>query len=192
VPFDDEAHVVELVAPRKDWPAPFLTLARRLTSALGDTALAIDHVGSTAVPGLPAKDVIDVQVRVQEIDQEALDQAFRRIGFRRRPEPWNQTEIVAGEPFAKAVFAPPPGERASNVHVRIDGALNARYALLFRDFLRADTAARVAWASFKIQVAELAPELSAYGQIKGAAMAVLMQSAERWAAENHWAPLRRS
>jgi GrpB-like predicted nucleotidyltransferase (UPF0157 family) len=190
LPFADEAHIVELVATRSDWPASFQTLARRLAAAFGDTAVGIDHIGSTAVPGLPAKDVIDIQVRVRTLDEVAINRAFQSIGFRRRPEPWNQTETIGHEQFRKAVFAPPPGERAANIHVRLNGAPNARYALLFRDFLSADDTARASWAAFKTQTAELLPELSAYGRIKAAAMPILMHGAERWASERNWQPTR--
>ena len=49
------------------WPADFARLGRRLRGALGDRALRIDHIGSTAVPGLDAKDRIDVQVVVADL-----------------------------------------------------------------------------------------------------------------------------
>jgi GrpB-like predicted nucleotidyltransferase (UPF0157 family) len=50
------------------WRDDFLTLGRNLRQALGDLALRIDHIGSTAVPGLAAKDIIDIQVTVLNLD----------------------------------------------------------------------------------------------------------------------------
>ena len=59
---------------RDDWPAAFEVVARRLAAILGERALRIDHVGSTAVPGLDAKNVIDVQVTVRALtDADPLE-----------------------------------------------------------------------------------------------------------------------
>ncbi|MGH3549513.1 MAG: GrpB family protein [Pseudonocardiaceae bacterium] len=106
----------------------------------------IDHIGSTSVPGLVAKDCIDLQVRVDNLDEDLIVRVLERIGFRVRPEPWNRVEVTSGKDWPKLVFAPPVGERASNLHVR--GVTNdaARRNLLFR-FLRADDAARKTWAT---------------------------------------------
>jgi GrpB-like predicted nucleotidyltransferase (UPF0157 family) len=84
------------------------------------------------------------------------------------------------------VFAPPVDERSCNVHVREDGGGNARYALLFRDFLRADDHARRAWGAFKQRLAVSVPDLMDYGRIKAPATDVLMAAAKRWAAETGW------
>jgi dephospho-CoA kinase len=72
--------------------------------------------------------------------------------------------------------------------VRLRGAPNARFALLFRDYLRADAAAREAWGAFKRRLAQSAPDLFDYGQIKAPATQVLMIAAERWAADVGWSP----
>jgi len=190
VPFDDESSLVELVAWRSGWEAEFRALAAELASHLGGAALAIDHVGSTAVPGLPAKDVIDVQVRVATLDERVLDAALEGLGFRARPEPWNRLEAIDGTEFPKRVYAPPPGGRPANVHVRPSATPTARYALLFRDYLRADATARDDWASLKLAVAAVTSDLGEYGRIKSAAMPLLMASAERWAAATAWKPAR--
>lgn len=84
------------------------------------------------------------------------------------------------------MFAPPPGARRCNVHVRENGGANARYALLFRDYLRANATARDAWGAFKQRLALSVPQLPDYGQIKAPATDVLMEGAERWAADTGW------
>jgi dephospho-CoA kinase len=188
MPFDDESRLVELVPWRSEWDEEFRVLAERLAGCLAERPLAIDHVGSTAVPGLPAKDVIDVQVRVAALNEAALTSAFADLGFRARPEPWNRHESIGGSELPKLVFAPPPGGRPANVHVRVATAPTMRYALLFRDYLRADGAARDGWAAFKQAVESVTHDLGEYGRIKSAAMPLLMASAERWAAETAWAP----
>ena len=95
-----------------------------------------------------------------------------------------------GDPSAwdKRVFRPPAGTRPGNVHVRITGRPNERYALLFRDFLTADRGCREAWARFKHRLSLAVNDFNSYGQIKDPASDVLMAAAERWAAETGWHP----
>ena len=188
MPFADEMQVVELSTWRPEWHSEFEALAQELRAALGDVAVAIYHVGSTAVPGLPAKDVIDAQVLVMDVDDIRIAHGFAGRGFRRRPEPWNQVDVIGCDEFPKAVYAPPCGARAVNVHVRAQDGEGARYALLFRDFLRADADARDAWAALKSCIASHVGDLVPYGQIKGAALPLLMRAAEHWAVETGWAP----
>lgn len=114
MPFEDEVQVVDLAPWSSNWASEFETLAAQLRAALGGIALAIQHIGSTAVPELLAKDVIDVQVLVHEIRNRGIETAFVRSGFRRRPEPWNQVDLIGGTEFAKTVYAPPPGARPAN------------------------------------------------------------------------------
>jgi GrpB-like predicted nucleotidyltransferase (UPF0157 family) len=147
VPFPDElARGLAVVAYDRRWPGDFAVLARRIEGGLGVLAVRVDHVGSTSVPGLAAKDCIDVQVEVRALDEELIAGCFGRIGFRLRPEPWNQAEATPGGLCPKLVFAPPEGERASNIHVLEAASQAARRKLLFRDFLRAHDAARDAYA----------------------------------------------
>lgn len=175
-----------LIDYRPEWPAEFESLAEQLRSVLGDLAVAFDHVGSTSVPGLPAKDCIDVQVRMASVEEGLVIARFAALGFRCRPEPWNRVEVASGKRCRKLVFAPPIGARRCNVHCRESDGPNARYALLFRDYLRADEVARSAWGAFKQRLAVSVPDLLDYGQIKAPATEILMTSAERWAVKTHW------
>lgn len=173
-----------MVDYRPEWLGEFERLSEQLHGALEDLPGAIDHVGSTSVPGLSAKDCIDVQVRVRAIDEPRDAAMFAASGFRCRPEPWNRVEVSGGIRCRKLVFAPPIGARPCNVHLREGVGPNARYALLFRDYLRADEPARRAWGAFKLAVS--AADLSDYGQIKVPATDVLMAAAGRWAAATCW------
>lgn len=186
VPFADESMSVAVVSYRPGWPADFAALAAQIRAALAGQTAAIDHVGSTSVPGLAAKDCIDVQVRVRLIEEERLVALFSGIGFRRRPESWNRAEVTGGQEYRKLVFAPPVGARTANVHVRERSGGNARFALLFRDYLRSDGNARRAWGAFKQRLAVSVPDLLDYGQIKAPATEILMAAAERWAVEAGW------
>ncbi|MFD3475210.1 GrpB family protein [Streptomyces sp. NPDC058695] len=187
MPFPDEVVCpLAVVDHRPQWPLEFEQLARQLRAAMGGVPVAIDHVGSTSVPGLAAKDCIDVQIRVPSID-EARDVALlSAVGFRCRPEPWNRTEVSGGIACRKLVFAPPVGARSCNVHLRESTGPNARYALLFLDYLRADEPARRAWGAFKQRLAASVPDLFDYGQIKATATGILMAAAERWATDTTW------
>ncbi|RMI41654.1 GrpB family protein [Streptomyces triticirhizae] len=188
MPFPDEVAPVEVVPYRAGWATGFTRLAVELGGALGPLALAVDHVGSTSVPGLAAKDCVDLQIRVAGPPQPAtLVPPLAALGYRLRPEPWNRSETANGTVCPKLVFAPPVGAAVRrNVHVRAHGGPNARFALLFRDFLRADAEARDAWGAFKTRLSMSVSDLADYGQIKAPATVVLMRAAERWAATTGW------
>ena len=189
MPFPDElARGLAVVAYDRRWPGDFDVLARRVHGALGPVAVRVNHVGSTSVPGLAAKDCIDVQVEVRALDEEVIAGCFGKIGFRLRPEPWNHVEAAPGGPCPKLVFAPPEGERAGNVHVLEAGGEGARRKLLFRDFLRAHDTARDAWGDFKQRLAAMAADIYQYGQAKGGPTEILMIAAESWASQTQWTP----
>ncbi|WP_052397457.1 GrpB family protein [Streptomyces sp. NRRL F-5123] len=103
-----------------------------------------------------------------------------------RAGPWNRTGFSGGRECRKPAFAPPAGARSRNVHLRAHDGPSARFALLFRDHLRADAESRQAWGDFKQRLALGVPDLFGHGQIKAAATAVLMAAAERWAAATGW------
>lgn len=188
MPFADELGPVVVVDYQVTWPLEFARLAEGLRTELGALAISLEHVGSTSIPGLPAKDCIDIQVTVASPDAPEIAASVSRMGYRLRPEAWNRTEITAGHEYRKLVFAPPIGARACNVHIRRHGELNARFALLFRDYLRANPAAREAWGAFKQRLAATVTDLADYGQIKAPATELLMQAAERWASDVGWVP----
>jgi GrpB-like predicted nucleotidyltransferase (UPF0157 family) len=189
MPFPDElARGLAVVAYDRRWPADFAVLAGRIQSVLGPVAVRVNHVGSTSVSGLAAKDCVDVQVEVPALVEELIAGRFAEIGFRLRPEPWNRAEPTTGGPCPKLVFAPPEGERASNIHVLEAATEGARRKLLFRDFLRANDMARDAWSDFKQRLATMATDIYQYGQAKAGPTEILMIAAESWSCQTHWAP----
>ncbi len=189
MPFSDEnlSRRLEVVPYRSAWAAEGERLIASLRSLLPD-ATSVEHIGSTSVPGLPAKDCIDVLIQVPTIGGSDVVEILSSRGYRRRPEPWNQEEISFGVTYRKQVFAPPVGARSCNLHVREQGGHNVRYALLFRDFLRADAPAAEAWGRFKTRLAQSVTDLVDYGQIKAPAQEILMRAATRWAEERNWQP----
>lgn len=190
MPFPDEMRPVRVVGYQKRWTDEFATLVQRLRQLDLAQRGAIEYIGSTSVPGLAAKDVIDIQIRVHPIDDQRITTAFERIGYRRRPEPWNNLEATRTGDIPKLVFAPPAYTRPCNVHVRTDGTTGAGDALLFRDCLRHNTQLRRSWGQLKIALAQSLEngDLLAYGQVKQPAWTILMHAADTWAREVNWNP----
>ena len=188
MPFPDEAfsQEVEVVEYRPAWATEGVGTAAWLARAL-PAAKATDHIGSTSVPGLPAKDCIDLMVRVKNLADTDL-RPLADAGYRERPEEWNRVEVLGTIAHPKRVFGPPVGGRSVNIHVReVDGA-TARYALLFRDFLRANDDQRDTWGRFKVRLADERLDIYAYGQLKATVQPLLMSLAERWATSTGWQP----
>jgi GrpB-like predicted nucleotidyltransferase (UPF0157 family) len=183
--------IVTIVDPDPRWPSEFDPIAEGLSGVAGDLALRIDHVGSTSVPGLAAKDVIDVQITVA--DEPALERAgavLEAAGWRRIAR-IDRDHVVPGfteEPsqWRKLLFGPPEGSRRTNLHVRMEGRANQRYALLFRDYLRTHPADAAAYAEVKRGLAALAPDVGAYADAKDPACDLVYLRAEEWAAETGW------
>ena len=182
-----------VIVPYSDqWPVEFSRLAAPLQQALGDIAVRIDHIGSTAVPGLAAKDIIDIQVTVREF-APALETALASIGYERRTDiTADHRPALADGPaseWEKWYFRAPADQRPTHVHVRIRGRVNQRYALLFRDYLRAHPEAAHAYGIIKQQLARYHPtDWDAYYDIKDPVCDILWRTAEDWARVTHWQP----
>src|SRR5215213_4858725 len=74
--------LVEIMPYDPRWPAEFAAIGAALRGALGDLALRIDHIGSTSVPSLAAKDRIDVQLTVADFARfELVEAALKRLGY---------------------------------------------------------------------------------------------------------------
>jgi GrpB-like predicted nucleotidyltransferase (UPF0157 family) len=183
--------MVEIVAYREEWPAEFREIAATLRAALGDLALRIDHIGSTSVPGLAAKDIIDVQITVAALD-EAIASALAGIGYRmddrlrRDHRPPGATGPDSD--WEKWYFREPDGHRFINTHVRVAGRPNQRYPLLFRDYLRAHPATAEAYARLKRRLAAELADPKTYPDVKDPAVDLIYLAAEDWAAATGWRP----
>ncbi|MCB8942818.1 MAG: GrpB family protein [Ardenticatenaceae bacterium] len=189
--------MVEIVEYQENWPHDFQLLASALRQALGDLAVRIDHIGSTSVPGLAAKDRIDMQLTVASFDDFApIEAALATLGYtvrsdvRRDHNPdHSQTDAGTDPQWAKRLCTAPAGQRPTNLHIRVNGRLNQRYPLLFRDYLRQHPPTAHTYAALKRQLAHYLPDnLHAYADIKDPACDLIMQLAEKWAAETGWQP----
>ena len=159
---------------------------------LGPSALRIDHIGSTAVDGLAAKDIIDVQVTVASFDEARLG-ALSQAGFVRWPEFAGDhcppgMHLAEGE-LEKRFFNAPPDERKANIHVRVEGRFNQRYALLCRDYLRSHPLAASAYGQVKRALARIVgDDMDAFYDVKDPVFDILMAGAEEWASATGWRP----
>jgi GrpB-like predicted nucleotidyltransferase (UPF0157 family) len=177
------------------WVARASELSEHLRSRLGPSALRVEHIGSTAIPGMPAKDVLDLQISVAYLDDAARQFAapLRAEGFERLP--YDCDHVPAGRDDAPARWAKrlwarrghPAGE--VNLHVRLAGSPNERLALLFRDWMRAHPAAVPAYAAFKLALARaVADDLYAYTEEKDPVVDLVVVVAEGWALQTGWTP----
>jgi GrpB-like predicted nucleotidyltransferase (UPF0157 family) len=183
--------MVEIVAYKPAWPAEFREIAARLRQALGPLALRLDHIGSTSVPGLAAKDVIDVQITVAALNDDVVA-AMQTAGYTLAEGTWRDhcpptlTELAAD--WEKFYFRPPAGQRRTNTHMRVAGRANQRYALLFRDYLRAHPATASAYAELKRRLAANLADPQTYPDVKDPAVDLIYFAAEAWAAATGWQP----
>lgn len=163
------------------WPESFGALGQRLRAELGSVARRIDHIGSTAVPGLAAKPIIDVQISVASLDPvSAYDPALQRCGFVwRRDNP----------DLTKRYFREQPGAPRTHIHVRSVGSFSEQFALLFRDYLRNHPAAAVEYSREKRQVQHLLEgDRHAYTAAKCPVVWRIMREASDWSQEVGWQP----
>jgi len=171
---------VEIVLYDPDWPARFQHWRGRLADTLGDTALRIEHVGSTAVPDLPAKPVIDVLVSVLDPDLEgSYVRPIESLGIqlRSRDDLHRYFRPFSGRP------------RDVQVHVCAAGSGWERRHVLFRDYLRSSASAREAYLTAKLEAAQRwRDDRIAYADAKTEVIGRLMEEAQAWAVESGWGP----
>ena len=175
------------------WPEEFVALADPLRQALTDEALRIDHIGSTAVLGLAAKDKIDIQVTIGDFSNITMIlAAITALSYQvfREPLLHDHRPPAATGPesdWEKSTLTSLPEVRSSNIHVRAQGRPNQRYPLLFRDYLRGHPIAVGAYAEIKRQLARYRPDdLDFYYDIKDPVCDVIIDAAEEWARSSEW------
>lgn len=163
------------------WPVEFATLAARLRRELGRIALRIDHIGSTAIVGLAAKPIVDVQISVATLDPIAAYRAqLERCGLVWRRDNPDRT---------KRYFRERPGDRRTHIHVRRAGSWSEQFALLFRDYLRSDRGAADEYAAAKRQLAdESGSDRHRYTDAKAPVIWSIIRDADAWAQRTGWEP----
>jgi dephospho-CoA kinase len=192
-----------LVPPDPGWPAQAQRILNRLKTTCGHRALRVDHVGSTAVPDLAAKDVIDVQLTVESLAvADELAEPLLSAGY---PRIEHITEDVAksdarstvdrydrdDDPslWSKRIHASADPGRPTNVHIRVDGRPNQQFALLFVDWLTADPDARAEYLSVKRAAEKKAGgDATAYVAVKERWFLDAYRRAWEWADATSWKP----
>lgn len=172
---------VIIVPYQPEWPARFAELGAALRQALGETALRVDHIGSTSIPGLAAKPIIDVQISVASF--EPLD-AYRI--------PMESLGLVfhADNPdLTKRYFHERPGSRRTHFHVRRAGSWAEQLGLLFRDYLRVhqDDAQRYAELKYHL-TARYRDDRVAYMDGKAPLIWEIVAHAHVWSQAIGWEP----
>lgn len=170
---------VEVVAYEPSWAIRFDEWRDRLRDGLGGVARRIDHIGSTAVCGLDAKPVVDIQVTVDDPSDEAsYVPVIEELGVSLR--------LREGE--GHRYFRPArASKRTVQIHVCQSGSEWERTHLLFRDFLRVEPDVREAYASLKRELAHrYRDDRIAYTEGKTGFILDTMQEAYRWAEETGW------
>lgn len=151
---------VELAEPDPSWPRRFEEHRDRIVAALGGAE--VDHVGSTSVPGLAAKPIIDVQVVVADLEAAVEQLVAAGYVLRVREE---GHRVLKGEPPA-------------NVHLYEPGDPEIEAHLRFRDLLRADAEARRRYEELKRSLAgRVWPDMNHYAEAKGPLIRELLRGA---------------
>lgn len=142
-----------LVAADPIWPDQAARILARLNTSCGHRAMRIDHIGSTAIAGLDARDVIDVQITVASLEMaDELADALRQAGYPRVDSVTADVRFDDATDSAlwhKRFHASADPGRPTHVHIRVDGWPNQRFALLFVDWLAANPGMRTEFVAAK-------------------------------------------
>ena len=162
-----EKRAIVVVPYRQEWPATFERHRERIAAVLGALALGIDHIGSTAVPGLAAKPIVDVLVVVPDsAEEQAYLPAMERAGYALR---------VREPDFEEHRMLRTP-ERDVHVHVLSAGSREIERYLRFRDALRATPFLRARYQALKQALAaEGWQDMNAYAEAKSGLVETIIQ-----------------
>jgi GrpB-like predicted nucleotidyltransferase (UPF0157 family) len=142
---------VRIVDYDPGWPEEARQELARVGAALGDLAVRLDHVGSTAVPGLAAKPIVDLQVSVAALEpQSAYVEPLEALGYLFVP--------FATAPEYHFFGKPPERPRTHHLHVCLAGSYEELRHLAVRDLLRAYPREAARYEAVKRESARLHPE----------------------------------
>ncbi|MYY08135.1 hypothetical protein GT204_04260 [Streptomyces sp. SID4919] len=167
---------VELREYTPEWAAGFEEEAARMRAGLDGLPHQVEHTGSTSVPGLPAKPVIDILLIVPDsADESAYVPALEAIGYTlaiREPD-WYEHRVLRKP-------APAPGAESANLHVLSTGCPEIARMLLFRDWLRTHTGERDLYARTKRDLARRTwTYMQHYADAKSEVIAEILERAGR-------------
>ena len=153
---------VELVPHRGEWAGMAASEHARLKAALGDNLVATHHVGSTAIPGIMAKPIVDLMPFVRDLDAlDAQENAVRGLGYK-----WHGEFGLEGRRFCSFVD-PKTAKRTFQLHFFLPGNDHATRMQAFRDYLRAHPFVAKEYEMEKIRAAAAQPhDTTAYNAEK--------------------------
>ena len=173
---------IELVEYNPEWPTQAREIRERLSELLGVRAIRIDHVGSTAVEGLPAKPVIDIDLTVADSADEAVYvSTLQDAGFvlTVREPWWHEHRLFRGGQRADDRVAPTDGGPATNIHVFGPDSPELIKHLVFRNWLRSSESDRKLYADAKRAAAAGQQEHDAVMDYNVRKQAVILEIYER-------------
>lgn len=174
----------ELVPYRPQWQQDATRIGNRIQAVCGAKVLRVDHVGSTAVENMDAKDVIDIQVTVRSLqDADEIAEMLRNAGYPRNEDVVGDTPHTADTALWGKRFhcAADPGRPAS-LHLRVEGWPNQQFALLCTDWLRENPGVRGDYVAAKRRALS-APD---YSQAKEPWFLEAYARAHMWAETTGW------
>lgn len=192
-----------LVPYDPSWPEQAARVLARLNTACGHRAQRIDHIGSTAIAGLDAKDVLDVQVTVDSLDTaDELSEALLTAGYPRIEgitadvaKPDGRSTVAEFDHSSddalwhKRIHASADPGRPTNVHIRVAGWPNQQFALLFTAWVAANADVREDYLARKRGVADAGHATSgAYAEAKEPWFLDAYRRAWDWAEATGWRP----
>ena len=143
---------VEVVPHNPRWRDAFEAEARQVAAALGENAAAIHHIGSTAIPNIYAKPVIDMLVEVKDVTElDGQSSAMESLGY----EVMGEFGIPGRRYFRKDT---PEGIRTHQIHAFEAGSAEAERHLAFRDYMIAHPGDALAYSELKRKLAEEHPQ----------------------------------
>jgi len=167
---------LEIVDCDPEWPNAFARWQVAIRQSLGDRAMRIDHIGSTSVPGLPAKPTVDILICVSDLsDEPSYAPGLEAI----------ELQLRSRDDLHRYFRPVPARPRDVHVHVCALGSDWQNDHLLFRDFLRAHPDARDAYARVKRDAAvRWRDDRIAYTDAKSALIGDTMRAASAWSASS--------
>lgn len=163
------------------WHDLFVTTAHPMREVLGIVALRIDHIGSTAIPGIAAKPVIDILISVASLEPfSTICQPLESLGYIWQADNPDKT---------KRYFREPAGTRRTHVHVVKAGSWGQQFVLLFRDYLRSNEKERLRYEAVKYTLAaKFRDDRPRYVDGKSPVIWEIMARASQWVQDTGWEP----
>jgi GrpB-like predicted nucleotidyltransferase (UPF0157 family) len=170
-----EKREIQIVPPDPTWPDRFAAERAKIVVALGAKAVRVDHIGSTSIPGVAAKPIIDIDLSIKDADyEEDYLPGLVAAGY----------QLRVREPGHRMVRTANLGV---HVHCCTTGSDWERRHLLFRDWLRYDETDRLAYGELKKELARHDwPDMNVYAEAKSSLIREITARAEKWAVVSNW------